>query len=505
VLDPRLEVHGARTQYGPRRRRGLGAERGVLRREGVSRLIIQKFGGTSVEDAAALARLTEVVAHARAEQPIVVVSAMGKTTNRLAEALDLAVAGNGPAARQILARLKQDTSTIVSDANPGDSGAASAEIEPFFEELESMAQAIAVLKSVPADARDHFLAQGELIASVVVARVLLRAGIPAVRVDARDALATDDRFGRAAPDFETTRMWAGERLRAPASAGKVPVVGGFVGRSPGGHTTVLGRGGSDYSAAIFGACLDAERVEIWTDVDGMMTADPRIVPEARVLDRISAEEASELAYFGARVLHPLTLAPAIEKGIPVRIRNSRRPDRSGTDILPAAPAGDDEVRSIACKRGIATVDVVTTRMLMASGFLRTLFEVFAKYDTAVDMVTTSEISVSVTVDDLTRIKEVRRDLEKMAKVEIATDRAIVCLVGQNLKYTPGIAGRIFGVLDDVNVLMISQGASRRNVSFVVEGADVENVVCRLHRAFFEDGKGKHADSAAAPAATGRGA
>jgi aspartate kinase len=412
---------------------------------------------------------------------------MGKTTNRLVEALDAAIAGRGSVARQLLARLKQDTATTISDANPGDAGAAAAEVDPFFEELDSMAQAIAVLKSVPADVRDHFLAQGEQISSVVVARVLVRAGVPAVRVDARDALATDGHFGRAVPDFDATRLRAAESLGGPASKGLVPVVGGFVGRSPGGQTTVLGRGGSDYSAAIFGACLDVERVEIWTDVDGMMTADPRIVPEARVLDRISAEEASELAYFGARVLHPLTLAPAIERDIPVRIRNSRRPDRSGTDIVPSAPPGADEVRSIACKRGIATVDVVTTRMLMASGFLRTLFEVFAKHDTAVDMVTTSEISVSVTVDDLTRIGEVRRDLEKLAKVEVVTDRAIVCLVGQNLKYTPGIAARIFGVLEDVNILMISQGASRRNVSFVVEAVDVENVVCRLHRAFFGTG------------------
>lgn len=418
---------------------------------------------------------------------MVVVSAMGKTTNRLVEALDAAIAGRGSDARRVLARLREDTATAISDANPGDSGAAAAEVDSFFEELDSMAQAIAVLKSVPADARDHFLAQGELISSVVVARVLIRAGIPAVRVDARDALATDNHFGRAVPDFETTRIRAGESLAGPVSKGLVPVVGGFVGRSFGGQTTVLGRGGSDYSAAILGACLDAERVEIWTDVDGMMTADPRIVPEARVLDRISAEEASELAYFGARVLHPLTLAPAIERGIPVRIRNSRRPDRSGTDIVPTAPPGQGTVRSIACKRGIATVDVVTTRMLMASGFLRTLFEVFAKHDTAVDMVTTSEISVSVTVDDLSRIPEVRRDLEKMATVEVGMDRAIVCLVGQNLKYTPGIAARIFGVLDDVNILMISQGASRRNVSFVVEGVDAESVVCRLHRAFFGSG------------------
>ena len=432
---------------------------------------------------------------------MVVVSAMGKTTNRLLEALEAAVSGRGRDASEVLARLREDTNTTIADANPGDVARATAEAAPFFDELDRMAEAIAVLRSVPADARDHFVAQGELLSSVVVARVLLRAGIPAVRVDAREALATDAHFGRALPDFAATTERAGELLGGPARRGLVPVVGGFVGGSPEGLTTVLGRGGSDYSAAIFGACLEAKRVEIWTDVDGMMTADPRIVPEARVLDRISAEEASELAYFGARVLHPLTLAPAIEKGIPVRIRNSRRPDRSGTDILPTVPAGADEIRSIACKRGIATVDVVTSRMLMATGFLRKIFEVFEKHDTGVDMVTTSEVSVSVTVDDLTRIADVRRDLEKIANVEIAANRAIVCLVGQNLKFTPGVAARVFGVLEDVNVLMISQGASRRNVSFVVEEEDVERAVSLLHRAFFE---GRPAGLSARPApAAGR--
>jgi aspartate kinase len=216
----------------------------------------------------------------------------------------------------------------------------------------------------------------------------------------------------------------------------------------------------------------------------MMTADPRIVPEARVLDRLSAEEASELAYFGARVLHPLTLAPAIEKGIPVRVLNARRPERPGTEILSGAPGGGEDVRSIACKRGIVTVEVSTSRMLMAPGFLRALFDVFARFDTAVDMISTSEVSVSVTLDDSSRVAEIRRELEQMARVDVVPGRAIVCLVGENLKFTSGIAARIFRAVEDVNVLMISQGASRRNVSFVVAEEDVERAVRHLHREFF---------------------
>lgn len=447
-------------------------------------MIVQKFGGTSVEDRAAIERLAGIVERARGERPIVVVSAMGKTTDRLVAALERAASGDEDGAREELSRVSRDTLGAVRELlGPAASGA-SDELSAVFQGLERMAGAVAVLRSVPPEARDHFLAQGELVSSLVVARALRARGIPAIRVDAREVLATDAHFGRAQPDFPRTTAAALERLAKPAARGEVPVIGGFVGATASGQTTILGRGGSDYSAAILAACLDASRVEIWTDVDGMMTADPRIVPEARVLDRLSAEEASELAYFGARVLHPLTLAPAIEKGIPVRIRNARRPDRPGTEILSTVPAGEEDIRSIACKRGIATLDVSTSRMLMATGFLRTLFDVFARHDTAVDMVSTSEVSVSMTVDDLSRVPEIQRELEQMARVEVAPGRAMVCLVGENLKFTPGIAARIFRAVEDVNVLMISQGASRRNVSFVVAEEDVERAVRLLHREFF---------------------
>jgi len=446
-------------------------------------VIVQKFGGTSVEDGAAIERLAGIVQRAVGEGPVVVVSAMGKTTDRLVAALARATAGDEGGALEQLAAVSRDTLAAVDEIFGAAAPAVAAELAPLFAGLGRMAAAVAVLSSVPADARDHFLAQGELVSSLVVARALAARGVPAVRVDARDVLVTDAHFGRAQPDFRATEAAARERLAGPVSRRQVPVIGGFVGATAGGQTTVLGRGGSDYSAAIFGACLGASRVEIWTDVDGMMTADPRIVPEARVLDRLSAEEASELAYFGARVLHPLTLAPAIEKGIPVRVLNARRPERPGTEILSGAPGGED-VRSIACKRGIVTVEVSTSRMLMAPGFLRALFDVFARFDTAVDMISTSEVSVSVTLDDSSRVAEIRRELEQMARVDVVPGRAIVCLVGENLKFTSGIAARIFRAVEDVNVLMISQGASRRNVSFVVAEEDVERAVRHLHREFF---------------------
>ena len=447
-------------------------------------MIVQTFGGTSVEDAPALERLARIVERAAGRRPIVVVSAMGDTTDVLVDALGHAVDGDAEAARETLEKLERDTEAVLDEFFDKEAPSVCREIAGNFEELRRMASAVAVLKSVPPASRDHFLAHGERISSVVAARAMRLRGVPAVAVDSRKVVITDDHFGKARPDPGEIQQRAAEFLAPLSARGEIPVVGGFIGSTPRGETTTLGRGGSDWSAALLGAATGAEFVEIWTDVGGMMTADPRVVPEARVIETISFEEASELAYFGARVLHPLTLAPAIEKGIPVRIRNSRDPDPPGTEIRRDAPSGPSAVRSIASKAGIATVDIVTSRMLMATGFLKTLFDVFARHDTAVDMVTTSEVSVSVTVDDLSRLAHVRRDLEELADVEVSDGRAIVCLVGQDLKFKAGVAGRIFHAVEGINILMISQGASRRNVSFVVAEKDADTAVRALHREFF---------------------
>jgi aspartate kinase len=437
-----------------------------------------------VEDAPALERVAGIVARARSQRPLVVVSAMGKTTNGLVAALDAAVGGDEAAALGSVAAIRSRTENAVRQFFGSGAAQVLAVLSPLFGELERMARAVSVLRSVPADARDAFLAHGERIATVVAAAALAARGLPAVDFDVRDVLKTDAAFGRARPDAREIELRAAQMLSPLSAEGRIPVVGGFIGAAPDGRTTTLGRGGSDYSAAILAAALGASAVEIWTDVDGMMTTDPRVVPEARLIEAIAFEEASELAYFGARVLHPLTLAPAIDKGIPVRVKNSRRPDAVGTEIRAAAPSGASAIRAIAFKKGLTTVDVVTTRMLMASGFLATLFEVFARHQTPVDMIATSEVSVSVTVDDPSRLPEIRRDLEQLADVEIVPGRALVCLVGQDLKHTPGLAVRIFRAVEAINILMISQGASQRNVSFVVEEKDADDAVRRLHKEFF---------------------
>jgi len=425
-----------------------------------------------------------IVRRARDERPVVVVSAMGDTTDGLVAALDCAARGDDGGAARILNALARSTAAVTREFFGSGAEALDRLIAGHFAELERMARAVAVLRSVPAASRDHFLAHGERIAAAVVAAALKARNLAAVAVDSREIMITDGHFGAARPDTPEIEKRARERLLPACVRGEIPVTGGFIGATRNGETTTLGRGGSDWSAAIFGAALGASVVEVWTDVNGMMTADPRVVPEARSIEAISFDEASELAYFGARVLHPLTLAPAIEKGIPVRIRNSREPDRAGTEVRASAPSDPSGARSIAYKRGIATVDIVTSRMLMASGFLRTLFEVFARHETPVDMVTTSEVSVSVTVDELSRLDEIRKDLEEIAAVEVVGGRALVCLVGQDLKFKPGMAARIFRAVEEINILMISQGASRRNVSFVVEEKDVENAVRLLHREFF---------------------
>jgi aspartate kinase len=263
-------------------------------------------------------------------------------------------------------------------------------------------------------------------------------------------------------------------------------MGGFIGSSSEGVTTTLGRGGSDFTAAIVGAGIGAEEIQIWTDVDGMLTADPTILGGGHRVKTISFAEAAELAYFGAKVLHPATVVPAIEKNIPVLILNSRRPDVPGTRIVAEAVPCENTVKSIACKRKITVLDIHSTRMLMAHGFLRRIFEVFDRFETPVDMVATSEVSVSLTIDNSERLDEIVTELRQFADVANAREQAIVCLVGENIRDTPGVARRVFNALEGINIRMISQGASLLNLSFVVAEKDIARAVAALHEEFFSE-------------------
>jgi aspartate kinase len=449
-------------------------------------MIVMKFGGTSVESAAAIERVAGIVRARLDRRPLVVVSAMGKTTNRLLAAADKAAAGNlGDALRdaeELLAYHRREAGALVrAEDRPAMEGL----LERHFEQLESTLEQIAAAGQVTPALWDETASYGERLSSALIALLFPGLGIPAVHVDARTVLITDSRHTQALPLYSRTYARFKEKV-APLLEDRVAVMGGFIGAASDGTTTTLGRGGSDFSAAIAGAGIGAEEIQIWTDVDGMLTCDPRVLPGGRRVRRISFDEAAELAYFGAKVLHPATVQPAIEKNIPVRILNSRRPDVEGTLIVAGAVPCRNPIKSIACKRGITVVEIRSLRMLMAHGFLRRIFEVFDRYQTPVDLVTTSEVCVAVTIDQPRFIADIERELARISDVRVIPDQAILCLVGDALRETPGIGARIFHALREINVRMISHGASFNNVSLVVRDEDVVPAVAALHEEFFRE-------------------
>ncbi|MDX2179178.1 MAG: lysine-sensitive aspartokinase 3 [Bryobacteraceae bacterium] len=425
-----------------------------------------KFGGSSVESAEAIARVAKIV---RAAEPpvVVVVSAMGKTTNRLLEMAECAVRGEREKALELCASLRE-----YHEREAGSHPA----IGERFSELAELLRGLAILGELTPRSIDAISSFGERLSSVLVANAL-----GAAHADSRRYVVTDARHTQAAPLYGPTF----ERLKTLPRA-PVVVMGGFIAATEFGVTTTLGRGGSDFSASILGAGLGAREIQIWTDVDGMLTADPRVTPLGRRVKIISFAEAAELAYFGAKVLHPSTVVPAVEKNIPVRILNSRRPEVQGTLIVAEAPASKNVVKSIACKTGITVVNVHSTRMLMAHGFLRRIFEVFDRFQTSVDMVSTSEVSVSLTIDNAAKLPAIRTELAAFAEVETVDRQAIVSLVGDEIRSTPGVAHRVFRALNGTNVRMISQGASKRNLSVVLEEAGLRTAVESLHSEFFSE-------------------
>jgi aspartate kinase len=332
---------------------------------------------------------------------------------------------------------------------------------------------------------DAIASYGERLSSRVLELALRRFGMDSAHVDSRSVVVTDQRHTQAAPlSFETYSRLSTVIPRMAER--RVVVMGGFIGATEDGVTTTLGRGGSDYTASLVGAGIGAEEIQIWTDVDGMLTADPNLAPEARRVRIISFDEAAELAYFGAKVLHPATVLPAIERNIPVLILNSRRPQVEGTRIVAEPVPCANPFKSIASKRNITVMTIQSTRMLMAYGFLKRIFEVFDRYETPVDMLATSEVSVSLTIDNTGRLRDILEDLRQFSQVVVEEDQAIVCLVGDNVRATAGLAARVFGALARLKVRLISQGGSQLNLGLVVAQQDLEEAVRGLHREFFSD-------------------
>jgi aspartate kinase len=449
--------------------------------------IVMKFGGTSVEDATAIDRAAQIVCKRLAHDPVVVVSAMAKVTDQLVAMARAAGTGDRDSALQLSRAVRERHYNATSELlETSIFGELHSELEADFDALDDLLRGISAVGELTPRTTDNVLSFGERLSSKLVTAAFRARGLQAALVDSRECIITDATHTRAVPQMDDTNDSVRARLRPLLEKKRVPVMGGFIAATREGVTTTIGRGGSDFSAAIVGAALDATRIEIWTDVDGMMTTDPNLCPDALRIKSIGFEEAAELAYFGAKVLHPATLLPAILKNIPVLVLNSRNPENEGTKITARAPHCRSTFKAIAAKKRITIVDVVATRMLGAHGFLKSIFDVFDRHHCAVDVVATSEVSVSLTVDSNEAIPAIAADLEKLADVKYSGRNAIVCLVGEAIRDTAGVAAKVFTALGDINVRMISQGASEINITFVIDEGDVPEAVRRLHGVFFAD-------------------
>lgn len=440
-----------------------------------------------MQDAEAFARAAGVVAGERENSPVVVVSAMARVTDALLAAFETAKKGDFEAGFASLgehfARHSKVAGELLSEERQKNFGH---ELELSQKELVDLLER-ASRRSLPlAMLKDAVVSYGEQLSSRLLAEVCRAAGLNARQMDSRRLIVTDDEYGAATPFWDETEELIRLELQPLVDAGEIPVMGGFIAGSRSGETTTLGRGGSDYSAALVGAALRAREIQIWTDVTGVLTTDPRIVPGARTLPVLSYEEAAELAYFGAKVLHPKTIQPAVDHGIPVRVCNSHEPAERGTMILAEPEVSENKIKSIAYKKGITILRISSARMLGSYGFMSALFQVFDRYRTVIDVISTSEVSLALTLDNTHSLENVVQELKRLGEVETEENNAVVCVVGEGLRSTPGLAAKIFSTLLDINISLISHGASAVNLTFVVKEDRLVEVVKRLHDTFFNE-------------------
>ncbi|MCC7196275.1 MAG: lysine-sensitive aspartokinase 3 [Gemmatimonadaceae bacterium] len=447
-------------------------------------MIVAKFGGTSVADAAAITRTAGIVRGRVSRAPVVVVSALAGTTNALLEAAGQASGVNLVGAITMVEQMRARHLAVVKEilGVGADTDELGATVSMLFDELAHLLEALSVLGHMTPRSLDAIASYGEQFSAPIVEASLRHAGVDAVLVDARKVMVTDAQYGRAEPRLADIGAAARENVRPLVLEGRVPVLGGYIGATPDGITTTLGRGGSDFTASLLGAALEAEAIEIWTDVDGMLTADPRVVRGARLIEHIRFDEASELASFGAKVLHPNTIAPAVARGIPVFVFNSMKPEGSGTRITADAPR--HAVRAIAGKGNTAIIKVRSPRMLGASGALQQIFEVFARRGLPVDVVTTSEVSVSLTLDETHQLDEVLAELRAFGDAGVERGRGIIAVVGAALATDPGAMARAIAAIGHVRLHMLSLDSTGINLTMVMDGDQVRPVMQRLHDTFF---------------------
>jgi aspartate kinase len=444
--------------------------------------VVMKFGGTSVEDAAAIRRLISIVESRSAFQRVIVVSALAGVTDQLLEAGRSAVTGRLGSAlatvRAIYVRHEQLADSLVEGSA---NGALDRVLRCEFQALEALLQDLEASGELNLESKDRLLGFGECFSSRLVTEALCQAGTSAVHVDARNCIVTDERHGQASPLWNSVNQRVPDALLPHLEGGCIPVLGGFIGSTSQGVPTTLGRGGSDFSAAILAAALGASRVEIWTDVDGVMTADPKICNDALVIRKMCFDEAAELANFGAKVLHPATLAPAMKENIPVYVLNSRRPEGSGTEIA-ARPRAKNSVSAITAKRDVVAVEVESA--VGINGVLDAVFAAFERHTCTVDVLALSPGRMSLLVGATAPLSKIAEDLREVAHVRWEDGRALVCMVGENIRRRPEIASQVFAAIADMDARVLCQGTSDRTISFLVDEAKVEECVKRLHAVFF---------------------
>ena len=444
-----------------------------------------KFGGTSVGDVAAFERVHKIVSTQLDRWPVVVVSAMTKVTDALLAAFDIAKNGDpSEAAAALEPHFARHIEVAEQFISFGHRKAFNEELSYAREELSDLLTR-ASRRSLPLSMlKDAIVSYGEQLSSRLLAEVLKSNGVSARQFDSRRLIVTDDEFGAAQPVWDETAELLRLELPPAIAAGEVPVMGGFIAGNRAGETTTLGRGGSDYSAALVAAALKAAELQIWTDVTGVMTCDPRICSDAGTVPVLSYEEAAELAYFGAKVLHPKTIKPAVDNAIPVRVCNTFEPEKIGTMVLAESGEAPNKIKSIASKKGITILRITSARMLGAYGFMSAVFQVFDRHRTVIDVISTSEVSVALTLDSTDGMEKLVEDLRRLGDVEVESGYAVVCVVGEGLRASTGLASKIFSTIEDVNVALVSHGASAVNLTFVVREDDAAGVIKKLHQEFF---------------------
>lgn len=451
-------------------------------------MIVMKFGGSSLESADAIRNVADILQSKRDKKPIVVLSAVAGVTDKLLDCIYAALEGNAETAIEGISAIHDQHHQIADELSIASEWRTlfNDTLDEYRNELQEFMTGAALVQNISTRSIDRMLPFGERYSTLLFVTYLNTIGMNAKLLDATDFIITTNNHTKAVPLLEPSREKIEQAIPPVFDEGKLPIVQGFIGSAiDGAAITTLGRGGSDYTASIIGTALKTDEIQIWASVDGILTADPYVVPHAKVVERMTFREAAELAYFGARVLHPDSILPAVEQDIPIHIYNSRNLESPGSLIRTSF---DDEeqsaVKSIAYKEDIKVINLTSTRMFQAHDFLRKVFEVMDRHEMVADLVSTSEVSVSIAFHRYPNYEKVVNDLSKFSKVSVDTGKAIVCLVGEHMRERQGLPGIILGILNDVHINMISQGASEVNLSFIINEEDIERVVTTLHSEFF---------------------